>query len=211
MATTAVSKYRTFVRVSTAAAAGKTITAITKANPAVCTSNTHGLAVGTVVVLSGIVGMTELNGLAAVVTAQDTNTFTLGGIDSSDFTAYASGGTATPQTMTLVENALDFSVTGEAAERFDGTNLVSTKKEYVIGLAGEGSFSLPVDIDATGPGQARLRALRGKDTAVAFSVTRSDGKAFACMGKIENFSHAFPDKHSGSFDGIITGEAAWYA
>ena len=211
MATTAVSKYRTFVRVSTGTSTGKTISGATKANPCVLTATAHGLAVGTVGVISGVVGMTELNGVAAVVMAQDTNSITLGGIDSSAFTDYVSGGTFTPQTMTDVENARDFQVSGDAAEKFDATNLVSTKREYVLGLAGEGSVTLPVHVDATGPGQARLRSLVGVDQAVAVSVTRSDGKAFSCMVKWENFSHGFPDIHAGDFTGVITGKAAWYA
>lgn len=211
MASTAVSKYRTSVKISTATTAAKTITGISKANPAVCTSSSHGLAVGTVVVISGVVGMTEINNLAAVITAQDTNTFTLGGLDSTNWTTYTSGGSATPQTMTQVENVLNFEVAGEQADKMDSTNLMSTKKEYIIGLSGEGSVTMPVDIDATGTGQERVRKLVGTDTAVAVSVTRSDSKAFACMVKWDNASHGFPDKHSGQYTGTITGQAAWYA
>lgn len=211
MASTAVSKYRTSVKVSTATTTGKTITGITAANPPVFTSSAHGMSVGTVVVLSGIVGMTELNGAAAVVTAQDTNSFTLGGIDATGYTAYVSGGTATPQTMTQVENVLDWSRDSEEADVFDATNLMSLKKEKVIGLSGEGSVSMPVHIDPTGPGQVRVRKLVGVDTAVAMSVTRSDGKAFACMVKWKAFSDNFSDLHRGEFRGEVTGIVSWYA
>lgn len=211
MASTAVSKYRTSVKVSTATTTAKVITAITKANPMVVTSNAHSLAVGSVVVFSDIVGMLELNGMAGVVTVQDTNTLTFGGIDSTNFTAYVSGGNATPQTMTQVENVLDFQVASEEADKFDSTNLMSTKKEYIVGLSGEGSVTMPIDIDATGTGQARVRKLVGVDTPVAVTVTRSDSKAFACMVKWTGLSHGFPDKHTGQFTGTITGQAAWYA
>ena len=44
----------------------KTITAITKANPAVVTSTAHGLTDGTVVTISSVAGMTEINGKVAV-------------------------------------------------------------------------------------------------------------------------------------------------
>jgi len=40
----------------------KTITAITKANPAVVTSNSHGYSNGDHVWISGVVGMTRVNG-----------------------------------------------------------------------------------------------------------------------------------------------------
>lgn len=210
MASTAVSKYRTAVKVSTATTTAKTITAITKATSAVVTSSAHGLTVGTVVVFSGIVGMTELNGVAALITAQDTNTFTVN-IDSTNFTTYTSGGSATPQTMTLIENVLDFQRNGDEADRIDSTNLQSVKKEYIVGLSGEGAISVPVDIDVTGPGQAAVRSKVGTDTAQAVSVTRSDGKIETMMVKWTNFSENYPDKHTGTFSGTVTGLVGWYA
>jgi len=209
MASSAVSKYRTAVKVATAAGAAKTIISVTKVSQAVVGSTSHGLTVGTVVVFAGIVGMTELNGLCGVITAQATNDFTVN-IDSTLFTTWTSGGTATVQTMTLVENVLDFNRSGDAADRIDATNLQSTKKEYIVGLAGEGSVTVPVDVDATGPGQAAVRAKVGTDVAQAVTVARADGKTESMMVKWTNFSENFPDKHSGSFDGTITGAAGWY-
>ncbi len=211
MASTAVSKYRTSVKISTATTSAKNISAITKANPAVVTSNSHGLAVGTVVVFASVGGMTELNNQAGVITAQDTNTFTIGGIDSTNYTTYTSGGTATPQTMTQVANVLDWSRESEEADTFDATNLMSVAKEKVIGLAGEGAVTVPVHIDPSDPGQERIRKLRGVDTAVAVSVTRSDGKAFACMVKWKGGGDNFGDLHRGEYRGEVTGPVAWYA
>lgn len=211
MTSTAVSKYRTSVKVSTATAAAKSITSITKANPMVVTSSAHGLSVGAVVVFASIGGMVELNGVAGVVTAQDTNTFTIGGIDSTNFTTYTSGGTATPHTMTQVLNVTNYDRQSEEAEEFDATNLMSTKKEYLLGLTGEGSVTISVDIDPTDPGQERIRKLRGTDTAVPISVTRSDGKMAAMMVKFRGGGDAFPDKHTGQYTGRVTGEISWYA
>lgn len=210
MASSAISKYRTAVKVSTATTTAKTITAITKATSAICTSSAHGLTVGQVVVITSVVGMVEINSLALLITAQDTNTFTLN-IDSTNFTTYASAGTATPQTMTLVENVLDFQRQGEEADRMDATNLQSTKKEYIVGLSGEGAITLPVDTDSTGPGQAAIRAKVGTDVAQAVSVTNSAGKIETMMVKWTNFSESFPDKHAGTFSGTVTGQVGWYA
>lgn len=77
----------------------KNITGITAANPGVVTSNSHGLSTGDVIYLSGISGMTELNGRWVQVGTTATNTFTLkdlegNNINTSSFTAYSSGGTA---------------------------------------------------------------------------------------------------------------------
>lgn len=77
--------------------AGKAVSAITKADPGVMTVNSHGYSNGDWVKLSGINGMTELNGRTAVVTSATTNTFALVdpvgvNIDTSGYTAYTSSG-----------------------------------------------------------------------------------------------------------------------
>ena len=74
--------------------AAKTITGITQANPAVVTSNSHGFTNGDEVEISGVVGMTQVNGKRFTVAGVTTNTFQLSGINSTGFTAYGSAGTA---------------------------------------------------------------------------------------------------------------------
>jgi hypothetical protein len=74
-------------------AATTAISAITKANPAVVTSNSHGMSNGDRVFITGVVGMTEVNNREFTVAGVATNTFQLSGINSSAFTAYGSAGT----------------------------------------------------------------------------------------------------------------------
>ena len=78
----------------------KSITAITKANPGVLTSSSHGFSNGDEVYVDSIGGMTELNGRNYLVANSTTNTFSLqdlfgNDIDTTNFTTYTSGGTAT--------------------------------------------------------------------------------------------------------------------
>mgnify|MGYP003664649013 FL=1 len=81
---------------------GLNISAITKANPGVVTSATHGLTAGDYVILDGIVGMTELNGRQfRVGTVGSSTTFQLLNTDGTNFnttslTTYASGGVVYP-------------------------------------------------------------------------------------------------------------------
>jgi len=77
----------------------KTITAITKANPAVVTSSSHGYSNGDFVTITSVVGMTEVNGKTFKVADKTTNTFELHDVDgtdinSSSYTTYSSAGTA---------------------------------------------------------------------------------------------------------------------
>lgn len=71
-----------------------TITNITQANPGVVTTSTaHGYLIGTNVPISGVVGMTQVNGLNFLITPVSTTSFSIG-VNTSAYTAYSSGGTA---------------------------------------------------------------------------------------------------------------------
>jgi|TARA_R110000772_G_scaffold89670_1_gene185658 hypothetical protein len=77
--------------------ANVTVTGVTQANPAVVTATSHGYSNGNTVILSSVVGMTEINTDRYLVANQTTNTFELQkldgtNLDSTSFTAYASGG-----------------------------------------------------------------------------------------------------------------------
>lgn len=90
--------FRNDLQVLTSSA--KTITAITKANPGVLTSNSHGFSNGDEIFVDSVGGMTEINGRNYRVANSSTNTFTLtdlfgNAINTTSFTTYTSGGTAT--------------------------------------------------------------------------------------------------------------------
>lgn len=78
----------------------KVITGITQANPGVITSVAHGFTTGDEVIISGVVGMTQLNGRNFVVTVLTADTFSLldtfglVAINTTTFGAYVSGGAA---------------------------------------------------------------------------------------------------------------------
>ena len=68
---------------------GKTISAITKANPGVVTASSHGYSNGDYVILAGIVGMTELNNRQFKVASVSTHTFALQDMDGNNFNTSA--------------------------------------------------------------------------------------------------------------------------
>jgi hypothetical protein len=69
------------------------ITSIVKSAPCVIVDSSHGLNTGDRIYITGVVGMTEINGLNFTVTKLADNYFSLDGVDSTDFTDYDSGGT----------------------------------------------------------------------------------------------------------------------
>jgi len=70
-----------------------TITGATKANPCVITAS-NDFANGYLVYITGVAGMTQLNGNLYTVSARAAGNFTLSGIDSTGYTTYTSGGVA---------------------------------------------------------------------------------------------------------------------
>jgi hypothetical protein len=70
------------------------VSAITAASPPVVTATAHGLTTGDYTLLSGIVGMTELNNRVVRVTVINANSFSIDNVDASSFYAYVSGGTS---------------------------------------------------------------------------------------------------------------------
>lgn len=104
------------VAVQTVLAATKTITAITKASPAVCSCTAHGYTTGQEVKLV-VNGMIELNNAVVKVTSVTADTFSLDGIDSTLFNTFTSG---TGQLVTFGASAATFQDVnasgGEAAD-----------------------------------------------------------------------------------------------
>ncbi len=77
------------------------ISAITAANPAVLTvASTAGMYSGNVATIASVVGMTEINGLSSPIVVIDGTHLSLTNINSTIFTPYTSGGTATVPNIT---------------------------------------------------------------------------------------------------------------
>jgi hypothetical protein len=209
----AIKSQNTRLRVASAAGSAKTITGISKANPGVVTSTAHGLANGDIVVITGVVGMTELNGRAFVVANQAANSFELKGVDTTNYTTWASGGVATPQTMIDVGEVNTVSGFDGAASEIDTTHLRSTAKEFLVGLQDFGNLTLGMNL-ITDAGQARLRALKAAASIGTFAITLSDGTVAALQALVKSFTLDVggpDDKVTSQCQLRITGEPAWFA
>jgi hypothetical protein len=81
--------------------AARNITGITQANPGVVTYTGADPANGDTVYITGVVGMTQVNGLFFTVANVNAgaNTFELSGVDTTAYTAWSSGGTVQVATI----------------------------------------------------------------------------------------------------------------
>jgi hypothetical protein len=180
--------------ISTAQASATTITGITAANPVVVTAvNTY--ANGDIVFLSGIVGPTNLNNRAFVVSAASGSGYTLKGEDGTGNTAWASGGSGFKQTMLAIVGGTNIQGFDGQASEIDVTTLQSQAKEFVLGLQDFGTLSFTLFQLLGDASQAALRKSKTAASTLAYSLTLSDGSvaAFMALVKQYTFDGAKPD------------------
>lgn len=118
------------------------ITGVTQANPAVVTDAGHALEDGDVIEISGVVGMTELNGGRFIVEVLTSSTFALRGVDSTGYGAYTSGGTYQEAQFSNFCNLTNYNQQGGSSPEIDTTALCSTAQEYLLGLPDFGTTQI---------------------------------------------------------------------
>lgn len=208
----AIKAANTLLQVSTATTTAVTITAATLASPCVLTA-VNSLAAGAIIVITSIVGMTQLNGRAFVVASATGTTITLKGIDSTGYTAYVSGGSATPQTMTSVGAVKSVQGFNGQSSEINTSHLQSTAQEFILGLQDFGTVDLGLFL-ISDTGQTKLRALKALAAVGYFTITLSDGTvaAFAAFVKSFSLDSLTPDTAvAGAASLRVTGEPAWFA
>ena len=190
-----------------------TISGVTAADPAVVTSTSHPFLNGDLIEITGVVGMTELNGRRFVVANKATHTFQLLGEDSSSYTAYSSGGTATP---CFVSDTTDTNVTiswttNNDAVRYNIYKLTAGVFGWIGSSAGS-SFTdtgITPDPSITPPVFTEPFILaNNKPSAVTShqqrqvmggSTNKPDTTFFSVVGSSDNFSKRVPAEEGDGF------------
>lgn len=164
------------VAVQSAIAATKTITAITKASPAVCSATANGYSNGDYVLVLAQ-GMHQVNGRVFRVTSAATDTFALEGCDSTLFDTFSSG-TAQKLTFgTSVTTALDWSSTGGGFNMIDTTTIHAGQKSEIPGLPNSMSFSFNSIWDPSDAGLVALKTASDSQAQRAVKLTFGTGGA----------------------------------
>lgn len=140
-----------------AIAATKTITAITKANPGVASSTSHGYSNGDIVFLE-ILGMRQINQRAVRVVGVAADTFQLEGVDTTLFDTFTSG-TAGKVTMgTTITSATNVTADGGEFDFIDTTTIHDNAKSEIPGLPSAIKFSMDHIWDPTDAGSIAMKA-----------------------------------------------------
>ena len=176
-----------------------TITGISLANPAVVTATAHGLVTGDIVDISGVAGMTEINGQGGLVKKLTDSTFAVYGIDSTNYSAWTSGGVATPAVMISTCQHKSYSGFDGAASEIDITTLCSTAKEKDMGLQDAGAMSAELNYVEDDAFQIEAKIAKRDANYRWFRLKKRNGYFKVWLGQVTSFGD------SGSVDGVNTG------
>jgi hypothetical protein len=168
------------------------ITDITNANPAVVTDATHGLSDGDTVQITGVVGMTEVNGGVYVVEALTADTYALIDVDSTAYGEYASGGSVAVAEFSNFCELTGYNRTGGTSPEIDATTICSTAAEYEVGLPDFGTTQLDFNFAPQTSVQQAIAAYysganAGQKTAIKVTLPGSGG-SMVQLGTIQQTS-----------------------
>ena len=191
MPSTAISAQGTTVSIGTTTGSAINLSAVALTNPCrVTLASVTGLNKGDVLTLAGIVGTTQLNGNSYVIQYIEpvTKIVTLAGVDATGFTAYTSGGTATPVQWTKVSNVRSYNGFDGAASEIERTNFDSTAKEFILGLFDPGQFTIEVDQDNSDAGQIALMTAQVTGLLKNFKLLLPNGNSATFTAYVKKFN-----------------------
>lgn len=155
-------------------AATKTITAITKANPAVVSSTSHGYSNGSYVLLS-IQGMFQLDSKVVRVANQTANTFECEGVDSTLFDTFSSGTAQLITFGTTLSSVKSLSASGGDFDFLDITTIHDNVKKQVPGLPNALNYSFDNLWDVSDAAQVAMKLASDSQAPRAFRLTFGTG------------------------------------
>ena len=214
MPSTAISAQGTTVSIGTTTGSAINLSAVALTNPCrVTLASVTGLNKGDVLTLAGIVGTTQLNGNSYVIQYIEpvTKIVTLAGVDATGFTAYTSGGTATPVQWTKVSNVRSYNGFDGAASEIERTNFDSTAKEFILGLFDPGQFMIEVDQDNSDAGQIALMTAQVTGLLKNFKLLLPNGNSATFTAYVKKFNSqgAVDQAVRRSADLRISGPITW--
>ena len=187
------------------------ITGITKADPAVVTSASHGKQNGEPIYINGVVGMTEVNDQRFIVQNATTNTFELADTDSTGYTAYSSGGTIDEPSFGNWCELTGYNAQGGSSPEIDTTTICSVAAENVLGLPDRGTLALDFNFAPRTNIQQVLQTAQREGTILTFRLllpTPGTNGIVTFFGRVQSqsFSGAVGGKHTGSATIRLTGD-----
>lgn len=160
------------------------IASITNADPAVATSNAHGIANGDFAVIK--TGWNSINEKVIRVAGAATNAFTLEGVDTTDVNKFSPGtsaGSATRiATWTQITQVLRFEMSGGEQQFSTFSFLEEDFERQLPTVTSARSISMGIADDPTLAGFQALKALEGKRIMRALRLNLPNGAVLVYNG-----------------------------
>ena len=165
------------------------ITGITQANPAVVTSNSHGLADGDVIKISGVAGMIEVNDEAFIVQVVDPNSFQLVDIDSTNYGAYVSAGGFDEGEFSNMCELTSYNRQGAASAEIPTRSLCSVAEEFEVDIPNFGTTQLDFKFaPRTAIQQALTEFYESQETMAVKVILPKSGGEMVQLGFVQQTS-----------------------
>jgi hypothetical protein len=119
-----------------------TITGITQADPPVVSETAHGRASGDVIMLSDVVGMTEVNDIPFIIDVLTNGTYELVGVKAAGYGAYVSGGEVASGELSNFCELTGYNRSGGTSAEIDATTICSDAQEFEVGLPDFGTTQI---------------------------------------------------------------------
>lgn len=171
------------VAVQSALDAAKTITGITKANPGVVSSTSHGYANGDYVLLK-VVGMNQVNGRIFRVANQAANSFELEGENTTSYDTFTSGTAEKITFGTTISTLTTVNASGGDFDFIDTTTIHDIVKSQIPGQASPSTFTFDAIWDVADAGMLALKAASDNKAQRCVRFTFANGQKFLFNGYV---------------------------
>lgn len=165
------------VSVQSALASPKTITAITKANPGVVSSTTHGYSNGDYVLLE-VQGMYQVNYRVFRVSAVAADAFSLEGEDTTGYGTFVSGTAEKITFGTSLATLTSINASGGDFDFIDTTTIHDNIKTQVPGLPNPATYNFDSFWDPSDAGLVALKSASDSQAQRAILFAFANGQKF---------------------------------
>jgi len=149
----------------------KTITGISKANPAVVTSVAHGFTNGDWVWLTTVEGMTELHNRLVRVAGVTTDTFQVEGVDSTGFGTFTAGSCKEVTAFVTAAEAADIQSSGGDARTVDTSVLLDDEDQEEFVSNAPVRYNITNQFAISSTAQALATSLSDTNAQAPFKIT----------------------------------------
>lgn len=161
-----------------------TVTAISKANPGVASATAHGNANGVIGYLTGVEGMTELEGQAVAVDDTATDAFDLEGIDTTNFGTFTDSCVFTPISAWATLSVLtQYEIPNAEADQLDVTTLLDNQKQSEAGMLAAQNVTFSGFSDPQLAAMAAVEAAARDGELLVFKITFPNGERRVFRGQ----------------------------